>query len=175
MTKINYIKILILIVTFLILYFLTINSLHPIFTLILIIAYRRIICSLISIWSDNYIYSIILFLIIVRGILIIFLYFSRLISNEQTKLKFNSPLMLRFFLNIIFISYFIIFTKYHNCTYNEILHLFFTNTHSFNNIIHLYSYPYNNITIICIFYLLLTLFTIIKICSSKTSTLRKLT
>lgn len=174
MIKINYIKIFILILIFLILYFLIINSLHPIFTLILIIIYRRIICFIISIWSNNYIYSIILFLIIVRGILIIFLYFSRLISNEQTKIQFNIPLILRFFLNVIFFLYLSTYFIYPNYLFNEVFNIFLLNIHSFNNIFHIYSYPYSNITIICILYLLLTLFTIIKICSLKTSTLRKL-
>lgn len=175
MIKFTYFKFFIIIIIFIILYILIINYIHPIYILILIIIYRRIICFIISSWSYNFIYSIILFLIIIRGILIIFLYFSRLISNDQIKFKINLPLLIRFFLNIIILLY---LTKYLNYTitynFNEILISYQINNNTFNNIIHIFSYPYRNITIICILYLLLTLFTIIKICSIKTSTLRKL-
>lgn len=174
MTKLIYFKFFILIIIFLILYILITNYIHPIYILILIIIYRGIICFIISSWSYNFMYSIILFLIIVRGILIIFLYFSSLISNDQTKFTINFPLILRFFLNIIIFIYIIKYFNYTNYNFNEILTSFSLNNNIFNNIFHIFSYPYSNITLICILYLLLTLFTIIKICSIKTSTLRKL-
>lgn len=174
MIKLIYLKFFILIIIFLILYMLIINYIHPIFTLILIIIYRRIICLIISAWSFNFIYSIILFLIIIRGILIIFLYFSRLISNDQNKFKINIPLILRFILNIIIFLLIIKYFNYSNYTFNEILIFFKLNINIFNNILYIFSLPYRNITIICILYLLITLFTIIKICSIKISTLRKL-
>lgn len=174
MIKFTYLKFLLIIIILLILYILIINSLHPIYILILIIIYRGIICCLISSWSYNFIYSIILFLIIIRGILIIFLYFSRLISNDQTKFTFNIPLILRFFSNIFILLFIIKFFNYPFSSFNETLISFLLNNNLFNNIIYIFSYPYSNITIICILYLLLTLFTIIKICSIKTSTLRKL-
>lgn len=174
MIKFSYINFFILTIIFLILYILTTNYTHPIYLLILIIIYRGIICFTISAWSYNFIYSIILFLIIIRGILIIFLYFSRLISNDQTKFSINIPLILRFILNSIIFLLIIKYFNYPIYNFNEILISFQINNNTFNNIIHIFSYPFRNITIICILYLLLTLFTIIKICSIKTSTLRKL-
>lgn len=174
MIKFIYFKFFIIIIIFIIIYILITNYIHPIFLLILIIIYRGIICFIISSWSYNFIYSIILFLIIIRGILIIFLYFSRLISNDQTKFTINIPLILRFFINIIIFLYIIKYFNYPIYNFNEILISPLLNNNIFNNIIHIFSYPYRNITIICILYLLLTLFTIIKICSVKTSTLRKL-
>lgn len=170
-THLNFLYIFILIF---ILFILLINHIHPIFTLILILIYRRIICLLISRWSHNYIYSIILFLILVRGILIIFLYFSRLISNEQTKIYINFPLTISLIINITIIYKFIKYFNYPLYNFNEKFTLFNLNYNLFNNILHIYSYPYTNITLICILYLLITLLTIIKICSIKTSTLRKL-
>lgn len=174
MAKFIYLKFFIITIILIILYIIIINYIHPIYLLILIIIYSIIICLTISTWSYNFIYSIILFLIIIRGILIIFLYFSRLISNDQTKFTINTPLICRFFINIII---FLFITKYFNYPIynsNETLILFLSNNNTFNNIIHIFSYPYRNITIICILYLLFTLFTIIKICSIKTATLRKL-
>lgn len=174
MIKFTYLKFFIIIIIFIILYILITNYIHPIYLLILIIIYRGIICFIISAWSYNFIYSIILFLIIIRGILIIFLYFSSLISNDQTKFSINIPLLLRFFLNIIILFLIIKYLNYPIYNFNEISISFQLNNNIFNNTIYIFSYPYRNITIICILYLLLTLFTIIKICSIKTSTLRKL-
>lgn len=174
MIKFTYLKFIIIIIILLILYTLMTNYIHPIYTLILIIIYTRIICLIISAQSYNFIYSIILFLIIISGILIIFLYFSRLISNDQTKFIINTPLLIRFFLNtIIFISI-IKYFNYHIYTSHETLIISQINNNTFNNIIYIFTFPFRNITIICILYLLLTLFTIIKICSIKPSTLRKL-
>lgn len=174
MIKFIYLKFFIIIIIFIILYILITNYIHPIYLLILVIIYRGIICFIMSSWSYNFIYSIILFLIIIRGILIIFLYFSRLISNDQTKFSINTPLLLRFFFNIIILFLIIKYLNYPIYNFNETLISFQLNNNIFNNIIYIFSYPYRNITIICILYLLLTLFTIIKICSIKTSTLRKL-
>lgn len=174
MIKFIYFKFFIIIIILIILYILIINYIHPIYLLILIIIYRRIICLIISAWSYNFIYSIILFLIIIRGILIIFLYFSSLISNDQTKFSINIPLIIRFFFNIFILFFIIKYFNYPVSNFNEILISFQLNNNIFNNIKHIFSYPYRNITIICILYLLITLFTIIKICSIKTSTLRKL-
>lgn len=175
MTKFTLFQFFLIILLF-ILYFLLINYLHPIIILILIIIYRRIICFLISTWSNNFIYSIILFLIIVRGILIIFLYFSRLISNYQTKFIFNTPLIIRFFLNIIILLFLLLnyYFKFPPYKFQETSISFLLNNNLFNNILYIFYYPYRNITIICILYLLLSLFTIIKICSIKITALRKL-
>lgn len=174
MIKFTYLKFFIIIIILIILYALITNYVHPIYLLILIIIYRGIICFLMSSWSHNFIYSIILFLIIIRGILIIFLYFSRLISNDQTKFTINLPLILRFFLNTIILLFIIKYFNYPIYNFNETLTSLQINNNTFNNIMHIFSYPFRNITIICILYLLVTLFTIIKICSIKTSTLRKL-
>lgn len=175
MIKLIYFQFLIIIIIIFIIYILIINYIHPIFILILIILYRRIICLILSTWSNNFIYSIILFLIIVRGILIIFLYFSRLISNYQSKLTINIPLIFIFLLNIIILFFRLkYFSKLPINNFNETYISFSLNNNLFNNIIHIFSHPHRNITMICILYLLLTLFTIIKICSIKTTTLRKL-
>lgn len=174
MIKFTYLKFIIIIIIFLILYTLIINYIHPIYILILIIIYGRIICFIISTWSYNFIYSIILFLIIIRGILIIFLYFSSLISNNQTKFTINPTLIFRLTLNIIIFIFIIKYFNYSIYKFNEILIIFQINYNIFNNIVYIFSYPFRNITIICIIYLLLTLFIIIKICSIKSSALRKL-
>jgi len=159
-----------------ILNFIIIN-LHPLLIVILLVLYNIIVCLLISKWTQNFIYSIILFLIIIRGLLIIFLYFSRLISNEQIKFNLRPLITVNFILNLIFIAflYKINFNYYYPThTTIENIQLNYLNINLFQNIVYIYSYPFNNLTLICILFLLITLLIIIKICSIKNSSLRKL-
>nr|YP_010872963.1 NADH dehydrogenase subunit 6 [Pheidole flavigaster]WGV34157.1 NADH dehydrogenase subunit 6 [Pheidole flavigaster] len=175
MTKLIWPQFFLMAFIMLILYILVTNYIHPIFILILIMIYSSIICLILSIWSFNFMYSIMLFLILISGMLIMFLYFTSLISNDQTKFMINLPLMLSFFFNvIIFLFLMKYFFNYPIYNSNETNLSFLMNKNLFCNILHIFYYPYSNITMICILYLLLTLFTIIKICSIKTSTLRKL-
>lgn len=166
-----------IIFSILILISININS-HPIISIILIILYRILLRFYISLWKINFIYSIIIFMIIIRGLLIIFLYFSRLISNEQITWNPNKLLILIFLINFFLLSFNIIYTK--NFLFNYIytskenLPLNYINEKIFTNILNLYIYPFNNITIICIIFLLIRLFTIIKISSLKSKPLRKI-
>lgn len=173
------IRILLISLLLFILFFISINIkfLHPIIIIIIILTYSCLICLTISIWKSNYIYSIILFLIIIRGLLIIFLYFSRLISNEQIKFKFNNFLIYSFIFNLfILLIGQINIIKFFPIKQNliEINSINYLNIKIFQNILNLYEYPLNNLTIITIFYLLLSLFIIIKICSVKSLSLRKI-
>jgi len=174
-----YLRLLIIIIIIFIIFFLSINIInnHPIIIIIILLIFTGLICLKISIWHSNYIYSIILFLIIIRGLLIIFLYFSSLISNEQIIFKFNKFLIYSFILNIIILIYKFLTLNYflpYKFNYNEIDSIIKLNQISFQNILNLYEYPLNNLTIITIFYLLLSLFIIIKICSVKSISLRKI-
>lgn len=159
------------------LFILNINN-HPIIIIIIILIYSSIICLNISLWKPNYILSIFLFLIIISGLLIIFLYFSRLISNVQFKFKINLFIIFSFLINIIilfyllksnFLNLFIYKYKFH-----ENFPIFHINKITFNYILNLYEYPISNLTALSIFYLLFALFIIIKICSSKHLPLRKI-
>lgn len=175
----QFFRILIIFLLIFLFFFLTLNIklIHPTIIIITILFYSCIITLKISIWKSNYIYSIILFLIIIRGLLIIFLYFSSLISNEQTTLKFNNFLWYSFILNFIIIisliiNYFNLLPIKQNFIETSTINLL--NKKIFQNILNLYEYPLNNLTIITIIYLLLSLFIIIKICSSKSLSLRKI-
>lgn len=173
MTKLNLINIIILIILLIIIILISNYYLHPISIISFILIYSNIISFIISLWSFNYIYSIIIFLIIIRGILILFLYFARLISNEQHKItlylyiSFISLITLLIFYNfrLFFQSYqrsldHKSLIKLENC---PLLYIF-----------KLYEYPSNYITLICILFLLIALFLIIKISSLKSSSLRKI-
>jgi len=172
----EFITLIIILLILTIIFNFTLRNLHPIFIVILLVLYRIITCFILSKWAQNLIYSIILFLIIIRGLLIIFLYFSRLISNEQNNFNIKPLITINFIINLIFISFYYLtnFNNFPIYKFIENIQINYLNTNLFHNITYLYSYPFNNLTLICIFYLLLTLLIIIKICSIKTLALRKL-
>lgn len=179
MTKIFTLSIFLILISIIILIFIRINIYsHPILFIILIIIYRIIFRFTISFWKINFIYSIILFLIIIRGLLIIFLYFSRLISNEQIFLNFNIIYIFILSINFIYLFSLIFYNKQFIINsiylYKENEPIINLNNKIFSNIINLYVYPFNNITIICILFLLIRLFIIIKISSIKSKPLRKI-
>nr|YP_009734533.1 NADH dehydrogenase subunit 6 [Acropyga smithii]QBG38708.1 NADH dehydrogenase subunit 6 [Acropyga smithii] len=154
-------------------------NLTPILIMINLTIFSLLIFVKISLWKSNFLYSIILFLIMISGLLIIFLYFSSLISSERTNFKFNKLLLINFMLN--YLIFFFIYNKL--CFLNFELKKFFFleifsimkfNEMNYQNILNFYTYPFNNFTIISLMYLLISLFTIIKICSTKSKTLRKI-
>lgn len=178
-----------LLTLFSLLFFITFIILINIFNvssiIILLIIYSLLVFINLSYWSKNYIYSIILFLTLIRGLLIIFLYFTRLISNIKNNFYIKPILILTFLINSLFLfiinlSNFTFFPlkKFNLIFFNSnISHSNFiinSNKKIFENIFNLYLYPYNNFTFLCILFLLLTIFIIIKICSTKTSPLRKI-
>ena len=179
MIKINLLNIISIIIIIIILIIIPKNNQsHPILIISIIIIYRILITINISIWKINFLYSIILFLIIIRGLIIIFLYFSRLISNEKINWILSYNITFIIIINIIFFIIYIINKKSYN--YNIIfnttdnLSLIEINNKKFQNILNLYNYPFNNLTIICIIFLLIRLFSIIKISSTKSKPLRKI-
>lgn len=179
MTKFHFILPLLILKMLLIIFIITTNSIHPIHFIILLIFYSIITCILMSIWKFTYIYSIIIFLIIIRGLLIIFIYFARLVSNEQSKIIWNILLLTNLSLNSIFFLWFINLPPQSNLTFIpystiDIIPILKINIILFQNITKIYIYPYFNLTLIRIFYLLISLFLVIKITSIKSSSLRKI-
>lgn len=173
MIKLNFINILIIIIIIIIIILISQFYLHPITMISLILIYSGIACISITFWSFNYIYSIIIFLIIIRGILILFLYFARLISNEQHKISFNFILIFRSFITFILIYKSNFLNQSPQKSHDQLPQINIK-TNLLQQLFKLYDYPYNYITFICILFLLLSLFLIIKIRSSKSSSLRKI-
>lgn len=174
MTKLNLINTIILILSFIIIILISNYYLHPITIISFILIYSRVSCLIITLWSFNYIYSIIIFLVIVRGILILFLYFASLISNEQHKITIHiiSIFFILLTILLIFYNYTLLFQSSHlSLDQKPIINL---EIYPFLYLFKLYQYPFNYITLICILFLLISLFLIIKIRSIKTSALRKI-
>lgn len=175
MIKPSYLIIFLIIIILLIVLIFRIVNLHPIFLIIILLFYTIVTCLIISIWNFNFIFSIILYLIIISGLLIIFIYFSSLISNEQNQVPWKTSNL--FLICGILIILLLPLTKILNyIPYQNIenIPLQYTRTNLLNNAITIYYYPFNNFTFLAIIFLLITLFIIIKICSKKSSSLRKI-
>nr|AIW06073.1 NADH dehydrogenase subunit 6 [Polyrhachis dives] len=148
---------------------------HPTVIMIILLIYSLLTCLNMSLWKSNYIFSIILFLMMISGLLIIFLYFSSLISNEQFNFKLSllnlSFMILNSFLFFFYFNFSINSYKYNFSEINPILKI---NLSKFYSILNIFEYPLNNMTILSMFYLLISLFSIIKICSMKFFSMRKI-
>lgn len=134
-----------------------------------ILLIQTILSSLICIFYINsYFFSYILFLVFIGGILILFIYISRIASNE--KFYFSIKLLL---LNIIIIIIIILFNliKFKINNINELLEI--------NNLVDnfiikkLYIFPSGIMTIIIIIYLLFTLIVIVNVIRIKLLPLRR--
>lgn len=173
MSKLNLINFLIIIIIIIIIILISNHLLHPITIISLILIYTRFTCIIITLWSFNYIYSIIIFLIIIRGILILFLYFASLISNEQHKILLNWTIPIKLILILTILSKFKFLFESPQQSHDIKSQINLKN-HSLQYTFKLFDYPFNYITIICILFLLISLLLIIKIRSLKSAPLRKI-
>lgn len=152
------------------------KNFHPLILISILILILLIASINIRIYFNDHWFSFIIFLIIVGGLIIIFLYFIRFINNIKTSIKWdflkNIPIK---FLFIIIV--FILFWSNSNnwfINFDEItpLHKKLKKLYS-NNLIFIYIFPKNYTTIIAILYLLISLTIVVKICLLKKFTLRK--
>lgn len=107
----------------------------------------------------NFWYSYILFLVIIGGILILFLYITNVASNE--KFKFSKKIIILIIPIIIFFFNFNIFFK-KNLNFNIK-----------SSLMQYFSYPNNLLLVIIIIYLLITLIAVVKIINIKRGPLRQ--
>nr|QYL70184.1 NADH dehydrogenase subunit 6 [Taxonus zhangi] len=142
----------------------------------LILLFQTLNITLISgMMSLNFWYSYILFLIMLGGMLILFIYVSSLSSNQ--KFNFNKKNLMIYFIILIILSWITINSKMNlfmnydmkNFMSMEIEQNFFLKM-SLNK---LYNMPTNQIMFLLINYLLLTLFIVVKITNIKMGPLRK--
>jgi len=153
------------------------SHIHPVFIIIFILIYNIILCINIINIKINPLYPIIFFIIIIRGLLIIFLYFSRLVSNEKNLNLIYKSITITITINVTYLTTSI----YKN---NLLIPLINSNTYIFTpNLNHIsqlsstsliYISPFINVTIICIIFLLICLISVIKTCVPKIKTLRKI-
>nr|YP_009712015.1 NADH dehydrogenase subunit 6 [Gastrophysa polygoni]QGA74025.1 NADH dehydrogenase subunit 6 [Gastrophysa polygoni] len=123
--------------------------------------------------SPNYWFSYILFLIMIGGMLILFIYMTSIASNE--KFKFSSKLMMFFmFMNILMILLLLMDFFYFNFKINMIDIYNQNLNYNFKMSMNKYmNYPQNFIMLMTIIYLLITLIMIVKITSMYKGPLRQ--
>ena len=179
----NYFIILIIIITIIILLIPSyLKNIHPLFIGRILLLYSILITSNLNLFNKNHLYSIITYLIIVGGLLILFLYFNRFAINN--KIIFNNNIILIYFYKIILIIIIIILFIYKLNLINLFLFVnnsiieinpLINNIKTNNNNIKLIYLKFNILTIFRIIYLLYSLIIIVKlIFSSKPKSLRKL-
>nr|QNP09633.1 NADH dehydrogenase subunit 6 [Ochthebius sp. IBE<ESP> AN104] len=159
-------------------YFLLMNTLfsmmfifmiHPM-SMGLILMIQIILISLMTGFMNfNFWFSYILFLVMIGGMLVLFIYMTSIASNEKFKLNLKLTLMILITLIIMMILFF--------------MDNFFTEINLFNNHIHLkynyymlskfYNIPNNSMMFLLIIYLLITLIAVVKITNFKMGPLRQ--
>nr|DAC76776.1 TPA_asm: NADH dehydrogenase subunit 6 [Pseudomyrmex ferrugineus] len=149
---------------------------HPMHMIMMLILYSIIISVNLSLLKKTFLYSIMLLLIMISGILIIFLYFSSLISNEKIKLMNIQKSIYMILMTLLSTLILLKFKFYEQPVMKsmEVTHLNHIQNMSFNNLEMLYTYPFNSMSILCMMFLLLSMLSIIKIISIKSSPLRKI-
>ena len=160
-------KIIILIIILLSLNFIFIK--HPL-SIGFILLLQTILSSILCRFNmSSYIFSYILFLIFIGGILILFIYISRIASNE--KFFFSIKLILiNILLIFIIYKYFIIINLTKNII-SSIINLI--NDQDILFISKIFSFPSGKIILIIVIYLLFTLIAIVNIVKLKIAPLRR--
>lgn len=173
-------------------YILFSNSISPVKIIIGLILYSISLLIIIYIYTNKNLHCCIIFIPIIRGTTVIFLYFTRLINSyfekkNLTNFIYSIYILLNFFIIIIFsyinIKYFFFNNYKINISYiknwftGERIGNQLVNSLNYENTIileEIYKYPLNLVTFIIITYLILTLFWSSKICFIKNKPLRKI-
>nr|QXE46440.1 NADH dehydrogenase subunit 6 [Cephalcia infumata] len=153
---------------------------HPLSMMIIIIIYTINICMMVGLINKTFWFSYILFLIMLGGMMILFMYMTNLISNKIIKfnfLMFIMFLLILMFMNMIFIyiynDYYLNF--YLNMNNKEMIKLNYNLLMNFElnmYINKIFMTNYNYISLMLISYLFINLIAIVKIINIKKGPLR---
>nr|WRK67322.1 NADH dehydrogenase subunit 6 [Nemoptera coa] len=153
-----------------------INTKHPLAMGLILLIQTIIVSMTCGLYSYSYWFSYILFLIMLGGMLVLFIYMTSLASNELFSISMNWLILSIILLVISSMSMFMFDQLLLN--YNNYEMMMFNNNLMFNEnenpLIKLYNNPTMNITIMMMNYLLLTLIIIVKITKINHGPLRQL-
>nr|YP_010710337.1 NADH dehydrogenase subunit 6 [Dyscolus montivagus]WCS92015.1 NADH dehydrogenase subunit 6 [Dyscolus montivagus] len=152
---------------------------HPM-SMGLILLIQTLLISLMSgMYSYSYWFSYILFLVMIGGMLVLFIYMTSLASNEMFNFSMKMSTFIMIMISIMLMSYFLIDYMYMNPLFknsnmmemiNDMLMLKNENLISLNMI---YNTPNNMITLMLVNYLFLTLIAVVKITDINYGPLRQ--
>nr|YP_010730142.1 NADH dehydrogenase subunit 6 [Protohermes motuoensis]WEG22775.1 NADH dehydrogenase subunit 6 [Protohermes motuoensis] len=139
---------------------------HPLAMGLILLLQTMMICLTSGIMIQTFWFSYILFLIMLGGMLILFIYMTSLASNElfsiSMKTTFINLLLSSLLMLIFFTDSFSWISNWTNMDMNTMSNnLFFTENSS--ELMKLYNFPTMNLTLLLINYLFLTLIIIVKI------------
>nr|APX40301.1 NADH dehydrogenase subunit 6 [Sphaeroderma rubidum] len=144
---------------------------HPLSCGLILLTQTILIALASGLMNYHFWYSYILFLIMVGGMLILFIYMTSIASNE--KFKFNNKLlMMTMMMFIIMLSLFFIDNTYLNL-FNKMENLTMNNTINALSMIKYFNFPNYLISISMIIYLFLTLIAVVKITKFSYGSLRQ--
>nr|QWB85945.1 NADH dehydrogenase subunit 6 [Menesia sulphurata] len=144
---------------------------HPLSFGLILLLQTTLIALFTGMLSHNFWFSYILFLIMIGGMLILFIYMTSIASNEKFKFSTNLTLMFYFSLTpmLIFIIDLYFFNMMLNLDLNNML-----NSISFNMTLNKFiNWPQNLIFMMMIIYLLITLIMIVKVTNINYGPLRQ--
>nr|WKU83842.1 NADH dehydrogenase subunit 6 [Ceriana alboseta] len=141
---------------------------HPLSMGMLLLIQTILISCITGLMTKSFWFSYILFLIMVGGMLVLFIYVTSLASNEMFSLSMKTTLISLFMLLLLFtiILFMDKMMMMFNSMNNEMMSISFINSYIKENSLNLnklYNYPTNMITILMINYLLITLIATVKI------------
>nr|AIX92141.1 NADH dehydrogenase subunit 6 [Monomachus antipodalis] len=169
---------------FLIILLLNLKNFHPLILGIFLLLMTIFISMNLSFMKDMFWYTYLMFLVMVGGILVLFLYFASFSGNFKFSVNFKSyPILLmcvvlfKFLLEMImydFYSFLLIFDSLKNETLSIFSLVSLEKIMNFNYSLMMYIYPLNMMTLFTFMYLLLTLTGVVKMCMKYNFSLRKL-
>nr|YP_009563690.1 NADH dehydrogenase subunit 6 [Eristalis tenax]QAX27168.1 NADH dehydrogenase subunit 6 [Eristalis tenax]UXG18987.1 NADH dehydrogenase subunit 6 [Eristalis tenax] len=141
---------------------------HPLSMGLMLLIQTIMVCCITGLMTKSFWFSYILFLIFIGGMLVLFIYMTSLASNEMFTLSMKMTListisLLILLTMIFFMDKMLLSFNSMNNEMNSITNLNSYMTENSINLIKLYNYPSNMITILLINYLLITMIASIKI------------
>nr|AVE15618.1 NADH dehydrogenase subunit 6 [Caliris sp. JZ-2017] len=147
---------------------------HPL-AMGLILLLQTILFSLImGLMSLSFWFSYILLLIYLGGMLVLFMYVTSLASNEM--FYYSNWIMFTTFgiFGGMMVTFFMLNPNYNFNTYENLNNYLNLKYSSYHFLLKMYNYPMNNMTIMMVLYLFLTLIAVVKIIDINTGPLRQM-
>nr|UFZ13083.1 NADH dehydrogenase subunit 6 [Protohermes similis] len=138
---------------------------HPLAMGLILLLQTVMICLTSGILIQTFWFSYILFLIMLGGMLILFIYMTSLASNELFSISMKTIMINMMLFSILLIIFITDSFSWISNSMNFDMNLFKTliNTENSSELIKLYNFPTMNLTLMLINYLFLTLIIIVKI------------
>nr|QBF44178.1 NADH dehydrogenase subunit 6 [Thaumalea sp. ZK-2019] len=150
---------------------------HPLAMGLMLLLQTLLISMLTGLISQTFWFSYILFLVFLGGMLVLFIYVTSLASNEMFTLSMKLTLMSATFLTVIFLAILFMDKSLMMNYYNNLDMELITKLNNFTqenaiNLMKLYNYPTNFLTLLLINYLFLTLIVVVKVTNISYGPLR---